>query len=133
MRNALIVALLSSSLMGAIAAPQLDHAKVHSVRIKRPNILIRGEYLSKVEVWAVPTGTGITPEQFVLLGNAKRTTSTGVDELWLFPIPPCESDTHLLATELFVKGLNRKGEAASTKSLPYSGATALHQALCGRH
>jgi hypothetical protein len=133
MRNSVMVALLSSALMGAFPAPQPDNAKLRSVQIKRPNVFIRGTYLSKVEVWAVPTGTGITPEQFVLLGNARRTTSTGVEELWSFPIPPCETDTRLLATEVFVKGFNGKGDVAGTKSLPYSGATAVHGALCGKH
>jgi hypothetical protein len=103
------------------------------VQVKRPNILLRGAYLSKVEVWPVPTGTGITPEQFVLLGNARRITSTGVEELWSFPIPPCETDTRQLATEVFVKGFNGKGDVAGIKSLPYSGATAVHEALCGKH
>lgn len=130
MRIALIVGLLSGALIAAIAAPQPHNSQLRSVKVKGTNIVMRGAYLSKVEVWAVPTGTGITPKEFVLLGNADRINSPGHNETWIFPIPQCDTETRLLATEVFAKGFNEKGGAVDSKSLPYVGASALYQAFC---
>jgi hypothetical protein len=87
-----------------------------------------GAYLGKVEVWAVPTGTGIGPEEYVLVGNARRQTVAGRNEVWLFPID-C---THLIpSTEVFVKGFDQTGKTVGAKSLPYRGATEIKNAICG--
>ena len=83
---------------------------------QRPNIIIRGSYLGKVEVWAVPTGTGITPDEYTLLGHAKRKTAAGRNEEWLFEVD-CGS---LLATRVFVTAFNRKGKNIGAKSLHYT-------------
>ncbi len=130
MRNALIICLLGVGLE-SIAAPATKHRQLRSIEVRRPNVVIRGAYLDKVEVWAVPTGTGIAPDEYVLLGNAKRTNPPGSREIWLFPIPPCATDTRLLATEIFAKGFDAKGSPVGNKSLPYAGASAVHDALCG--
>ena len=115
--------------VAAVAAPH--HSQLRTVQVRRPNIVISGANLSRVELWAVPTGTGITPDEYVLLGTAKRTNTAGSQEIWVFPIPPCKSDTRLLATEVFAKGFSANGDAIGTKSLPYSGASAVDEALCG--
>ena len=103
------------------AAPPSGNPQVRSIDIQRPNIVIRGAYLDKVEVWAVPTGTGITPDEFVLLGNATRRGSAGGKETWLFPIPVCPTDTRLLATEIFVKGFDAKGALVEKNPFRMSG------------
>jgi hypothetical protein len=71
----------------SIASPPTRHPQLRRIEVQRPNIVIRGAYLDKVEVWAVPTGTGITPDEYVPLGNAKRKNAAGSKEIWLFPIP----------------------------------------------
>jgi hypothetical protein len=115
----------------SIASPPTRHPQLRRIEVQRPNIVIRGAYLDKVEVWAVPTGTGITPDEYVPLGNAKRKNAAGSKEIWLFPIPPCATDTRLLATEIFAKGFDAKGTVVGTQSLSYTGASAVHEALCG--
>jgi hypothetical protein len=117
--------------LSASAAPVTRHPQLRRVKVHRPNIVIHGAYLAKVEVWGVPTGTEITADEYVLLGNAKRRTAPGSKEVWLFPIPPCATDTRLSDTEIFVKGLDTKGTVIATKSLPYSGASDVYKALCG--
>jgi hypothetical protein len=92
---------------------------------------VRGAYLDKVEIWTVPTGTGITHGNYVLLGSAERKSGTGPKEVWLFPIPPCATDTRLLATEIFAKAFGPNGAFISKKSLSYVGASAVQDALCG--
>ena len=127
-RNPFTIGLLLTAVMAA--TPQLNHSELRAVQVKRPHIVIRGAYLSKVEVWAIPTGTGITPEEFVLLGNADRANPAGHNEMWVFRIPSCKTDTRLLATEVFVTGFSEKGDVVGSKSLPYRGASELYEALC---
>jgi hypothetical protein len=110
----------------AAATPQLHRSELRSVQVKRPNIVIRGAYLSKVEVWAFPTGTEITESE--LLGNANRANPAGHNEMWVFPIP-CEE---FLATEVYVAAFSEKGDVVGHKSLPYKGASELYEALCGK-
>jgi hypothetical protein len=126
-----MICLLIGLGLESIAAAPTKHRQVRSIEVQRPNVVIRGAYLDKVEVWAVPSGTGITPSEYVLLGNAKRRNPAGFEEIWLFPIPPCATDTRLLATEVFAKGFDAKGSLVGKKSLPYAGASAVLDALCG--
>ena len=131
-RNTFTIGLLLTAVMAAAAAPQLNQSELRTVQVKRPRIVIRGAYLSKVEVWAVPTGTGITPKEFMLLGNADRANPAGHNEMWVFRIPSCKTNARLLATEVFVTGFGDKGDVVGSKSLPYTGASELHEALCGK-
>ncbi len=131
MQNRLMIYLLLGLAFESIAAPASRHPQLRTIEVRRPNVVIRGAYLHKVEVWAIPTGTGITPDEYVVLGNAKRTSAAGPKEIWLFPIPPCATETRLLATEIFAKAFDEEGTVIGTKSLPHNGASAVHEALCG--
>jgi hypothetical protein len=112
-----------------LVSQQRSESSVYSVEVKWPNIIVKGTHLQRVEVWAVPSGTGITPDEFTLLGNAKRISTSGRHEVWLFPFV-C-SDTRLTATEIFVKGFDAHGRMVGKKSLPYVGVSEVHDALCG--
>src|SRR6266852_5666274 len=131
MRNTLMICLFLALGLESIPSPPTRHPQLRRIEVQRPNIVIRGAYLDKVEVWAVPTGTGITPVEYVPLGNAKRRNAAGSKEIWLFPIPPCATDTRLLAAEIFAKGFDAEGTVVGTQSLSYTGASAVHEALCG--
>ena len=113
-----------------IAAQTAGRPKLASIEVARPNIVVQGSFLTRVEIWAIPTGTDIKPEQYVLLGKATRTTPAGPKETWLFRIPAC-NDTRLLATGIFAKGFDGFGTEIGKKSLSASGASAVHDALCG--
>jgi hypothetical protein len=131
MRNRLMICLLLGIAFESIAAPATRHPQLRTIEVRRPNVVIGGAYLHKVEVWTIPTGTGITPDEYVLLGNAKRSNAAGPKEIWLFPIPPCATEARLSATEIFAEAFDAKGTVIGTKSLPYNGASAVHEALCG--
>src|SRR5438094_651319 len=88
MRNRLLLCVSLGLAVASFAAPPSKHPQITGIDVHRPNVVVRGAYLEKVEIWAVPTGTGITPENYVLLGNAERKSGTGPKEVWLFPIPP---------------------------------------------
>jgi hypothetical protein len=109
------------------AHPQ-KHSELRAIAVKRPNIVVRGSYLGKVEIWAVPTGTAISPEGG-LVGKARRNNAAGEKETWLFPIV-CDSPL-IPSTEVFVKAFDVKGNQVGRKSLPYGGAGDIAQALCG--
>lgn len=76
-------------------------------RVGHANLVVRGAYLSKVEIGAVPTGTEITPDEYTLLGQAQRQSKAGRNEVWVFPIPSCETDTRLLAQRSLPRALSR--------------------------
>jgi hypothetical protein len=104
------------------------NAQLRAVKIKRPNIVIRGAYLGRVEVWAEPSGTEITEDAYYRVGTAKRTNHGGGDEVWIFPIT-CPS-TWIISTSVFVKAFDASGSYVATKSLPYFGVTDVANALC---
>jgi len=131
MWNMFMVCLILGLGLESAAVPPTNQPHLRRTEVQRPNVVIRGAYLDNVEVWAIPTGTGITPLEYVLLGNAKRKNAAGAKEIWLFPIPSCATEKRLLATEVFVKGFDAKGTLIGQKSLPYFGASAVHDALCG--
>jgi len=129
MQKALLVFLLFGLATNSSAAPRRQHAELHSVAVKRPNIVVRGAYLGKVEIWAVPTGTEITENEYALVGNAKRNNDAGRNEIWVLPIT-CTSPL-IPSTEVFVKGFDANGNEIGKKSLPYNTLTGIYEALCG--
>ena len=126
-----ILVVFGLSLATVSAQSAAGRPRLLGVEVTRPNIVVHGAYLSRVEVWAIPTGTGITPAEYTLLGKATRTNFAGPRETWQFRIPSCATDTGLLATEIFVQGFDAFGVNIGKKSLPFQGASAVHQALCG--
>src|SRR5256885_11540027 len=100
MRHSLLICAVLALGLQSISQPSHQRGVVRSIGIKRPNIVVRGKNLSKVEIWAVPTGTGITPDEYTLLGTAKRRNAAGQNEFWVFPIP----SEPISATELFATG-----------------------------
>jgi hypothetical protein len=129
MRKTLTLVLFLALGILPINSQRVGHSFLNSVAIKEPNIVIRGAYLHRVEVWAVPSGTGITPDEFVLLGKATRISQPGNNERWIFLIPSC-TDTRLTATEIFVRAYDPSGKPLGKRSLPYVGVSAVYDALC---
>lgn len=107
------------------SASAKDSGQLHQFRIEKPDFVVDGAHLSKVEVWCWPTGTGITKPE--LVGKAIRTTASGKHEKWVLRIPP-----DLLSTEIFATVFDGAGNEIGKKSLPYKGATALYEALYGK-
>jgi hypothetical protein len=121
--------LFSVLAFGLQSIPQTSHQRsiLGSMGIKRPNLVVRGSNLSKVELWAIPTGTGITPDEYMLLGTAKRRNAAGPNEIWIFPIP----SGPLSVTDIFAKAFDGQGHLIGTKSLPQQGASQIYDALWG--
>lgn len=129
MHKAFVVLLLFRLLADAAAVPPQEQPRLHAVAVMRPNIVVRGAYLGKVEIWSVPAGTEITEDAYALLGTAKRRNYAGPSEIWMFRIS-CTSPL-ILSTEVFAKAFDTEVKEIATKSLPYRGATDIVEALCG--
>lgn len=96
-----------------------------SMTLEKPNFVIKGRGLGKVEVWAVPTGTSVTESSYVQIGTAELKTVDTKEQLWLIPIPR----EPLLLTEIFAKGFDEKGNLVGKVSLPISGASDIYREL----
>jgi hypothetical protein len=100
-------------------------ASIDSFTIAPPDLVIKGKNLARVEIWAVPTGTGVTEKDHTLLGQASKQAETGSQQIWTFPIPRVT----ILATEIFARGYDEQGRDAGRVSLPVTGVTELNKAL----
>jgi hypothetical protein len=126
------VCLLLIPTIAVSAAQTVRQPKLNRLEVKQANVVIHGANLSKVELWAVPTGTGVTPDMAVMVGSATRSSTAGSKEIWLFSLEPCPLDAKAIsATEVFVTAYDSHGKVVGTKSLPYYGATDVYEGLCG--
>jgi hypothetical protein len=101
-------------------------ASISAIRVQKPNIVIEGQNLAKVEVWGTPTGTGITESNYQLLGIAGRSDFNNPNSNWIFPIPK----NPMLLTEVFARGFDKNGSSVQM-SLKETGATSIYDALWG--
>jgi hypothetical protein len=94
----------------------------------KEELVAEGRGLEKVEVWAIPTGTGITEESFTKIGEmAFRGKNERNLEVWILPTPP----DPILATEIFARAY-RDGSQIGQISLAERGATELYNVLWGK-
>ncbi|MBX4210434.1 hypothetical protein KW783_00480 [Candidatus Parcubacteria bacterium] len=98
--------------------------------VEKPFLVAKGANLSKVEVWAIPTGTGVTEKDYKMLGVADQTSqsaSANGETEWHYAIPK----DPILATEIFAKAFDKAGKEVRKISLPYIGSTLLYSELWG--
>jgi hypothetical protein len=100
---------------------------LNSLSVQGRVFVATGYRLGRVEVWGIPTGTGVTPDSYQLLGDMKRASSSGAQQNWRLPVP----DSPLLLTQVFARGYGGSGATTSDVYLPETGATALYQLLWG--
>jgi hypothetical protein len=117
-------ALVSAQSNAEMAAAENDRPSI-DITVVRPNIVVRGKHLSRVELWFWPTGTGVTKP--VALGPPWKTSSSGTRRIWIFRIP----EPPVLAVEVFARGFDVRGKVVATRALPVKGASAIHELLYG--
>jgi hypothetical protein len=124
----LLLALVLGVIYALLGGVKSQPAQISDIAIEKPNIVVHGLNLGKVEVWAIPTGTNITENDYQLLGVAAlSSTDPGGVQAWALPIPA----QPVLATEIFAKGFDVKGSEIGRVALPQTGATELSDALWG--
>ena len=112
----------SIAIIGNAAAGALGDFEV-----LKPELIIRGANLSKVELWAVPAGTGITEKDFIRLGDATLAAEDSAGQTWRFLIPK----DPVSATSIFAKGFDGTGIEAGRVQLPFTGEAKVADALWG--
>jgi len=120
-----IVGVLGFTAAHIIMTQNPPPAIITGMSVDKPNIVVTGEHLSRVEVWAIPTGTNVTENDYIKLGDATLAGKPGANETWTMPIPR----DPVLATEIIAKGFNKDENEIGRTSLPYVGATAINAAL----
>lgn len=95
--------------------------------VARPNLIVDGSNLGKVEIWAVPASANeISEEDYRLVGNAiLQAGGDSLTQIWALPIPT----EPVSSTEIFAKGFDMKGEFVGQMSLPYLGSTQIWNAV----
>ncbi|MFM2357730.1 MAG: hypothetical protein RJA61_467, partial [Candidatus Parcubacteria bacterium] len=95
-----------------------------SLTLEKPNFVVKGRGLAKVEVWAIPTGTDITESSYVKIGIADSIVSSG-EQRFNIPIPK----EPMLLTEIFARGFDDKGRLVGKVSLNIKGASDIYREL----
>ena len=103
-------------------------ARITSFKLERPNLVVRGSYLSRVEICGVPSGTEIRGDECDPLGDAHRTTDAGKNERWVRSLSPIPIDGWSV-TEVYARAYYAHGRPVGSKSLPYSGVSEVNDAL----
>jgi len=98
---------------------------ITSITLEKPNFVIKGKALSKVDVWAVPTGTGITEKDHRQIGVAALGTIDSKEQRWVIPVPR----EPMLLTEIYAKGFDEKGNLVGKVTLPITGASDIYREL----
>lgn len=95
--------------------------------VARPNLIVDGSNLGKVEIWAVPASANeISEEDYKLLGAAAlQPGGDSLTQIWTLPIPA----EPVTSTEIFAKGFDMRGDFVGQISLPYLGATQIWNAI----
>ena len=98
---------------------------VSNFEVSGAHFLASGTGLSRVEIWSVPTGTGVTSANYRKIGEMPRpTTPAG---RWTLAVSGCP----ILSTGIFARGYGADGRVSRDVYLPYQGATDLNQYVCG--
>ena len=129
-----VIAVLLGFSIGVAAQQSGVPGAISSITVVRPNIVVRGTTLDRVEIWAIPTGTDVEPQQYQLLGSARLTSGGNHNQVWKFPIPPKPAGySEWLAADIFAKGYDSKGKVIGQKSLTADGVTEIANALWGQN
>ncbi len=102
---------------------------IRSMEVSKPFIAVYGTNLASVEVWAIPTGTGVSQNQYIFLGkaSAKAGTKNQAVQTWLVGIPSAP----LSITSIFANGYDEAGHFVGKITLPTQGATNLYTSIWG--
>ncbi len=100
-------------------------SKLETFVVQKPYLIATGKALSKVDIIAVPTGTGITEADYQILGSAQLQGEQDGTQLWRLAIP----NDPVLATEIFAQGYATNGTKTNKISLPITGATEIYNTL----
>jgi hypothetical protein len=101
---------------------------IYRIHVEQPYLVVEAAYLSKVELWFIPTGTGVTEAGYQKISEGELTGSDPKEvQRWRFQIPRNE----FLATKVFAKGFDHQGTLIGTVELREEEASEIRDALFG--
>lgn len=109
------------------SAHEVQVSRITSFKFQRPNLVVIGSYLSRVEICGVPSGTEISPDACDPLGNATRRTGAGERERWVLALPPYP--VNYMVTEVYAKAYDANSRVVGRKSLSVLGVSAISDAF----
>lgn len=127
----LIIGLVSYGIFYLIQKSTSDSGQslnpaITSLTLEKPNFVVKGRGLAKVEVWAIPTGTDITEASYVKIGIADAELPLSIGEQrFNIPIPK----EPILLTEIFARGFDEKGRLVGKVTLNIKGASDIYREL----
>src|ERR1700741_2133191 len=98
----LVAVLAVAGIVYAVSQPH-EYPRMDAFVVEGNDLVLTANALSKVEVVAIPTGTEITPAQYMLLGTASLEQEDNDSERWASPVPA----EPVLATEIFARGYDK--------------------------
>lgn len=103
----------SSSVDGQNSGTDLNQsaaapASIKSFVVTRPNFVVSGDNLSKVEIW---NSSGASP---LLIGTAVKKSGDGLGEVWTLAIPASVGK----AAKIYALGFDRNGSPVANMTLP---------------
>ena len=104
-----------------------SRAQILHFAVQKPNFTATGKNLSKVQVWAIPTGTNVMPADYLLIDTMTEAGTKNGTQSFVAQIPK----DPILVSDFFVKGFNKNGDVVGEISLPYKNPTALYTAIWG--
>ena len=119
-----VVTFIAICMVAIFSFSKTHQAEIFTFTIQKPYFEVTGRNISRVEVWAIPTGTGIKVEDQVLLAVMER-VSDKPQQIWHASIPT----EPLLVTTIYIKAFDANNHVVSQKGLPFTGATELYDAL----
>lgn len=99
---------VDNSTNGVSTSTIVAPASIKSFTVQRPNFIIGGDNLSRVEVW---NNSGQTP---VLIGTATKKSGQGEGEIWTLVIPANLAKT----AKVYALGFDRNGTPVANMTLP---------------
>lgn len=99
-------------------------AEITSFSVVGKNFVVKGKFLNKIEIWNIPSGTGIESSMYKKIAISTSYQETISSQTFTILIPCSES----FGTNIFAKGYDQQGNAlATTKYLPYNGVTEIYE------
>lgn len=99
-------------------------AEIMNFSVSGKNFVVKGKFLSKIEIWNIPSGTGIDPSMYKKIATSTSYQGTIGSQTFTILIPCSEG----FGTNIFAKGYDQLGNAlAVTKYLPYNGVTDIYE------
>jgi len=107
---------------------QTPQAQLLSFSVVRPNLLVTGQNLARVQIWALPENETDSRENYLNFGTSILSSTVNEIQSWLLTIPADPA----MATKIFAIAYDNQGLELPKLSLPENNFTDIYNALWGK-